>query len=261
MDKKLLAVIATGLLVLFIGCIGEERPTAEQVRDRSLSAMEKVETYAVDTDISMLMGGTETDMMGAQEMRMDIQGSGKIDKKNKRMHMETTMSMFGMAMNMDQYIIGDTQYIEVPMFGWVKNKTPIDVWAVQSESDLMRDAESKLLEDEKVDGRDCYVLEMKPDAEKIFNVIGQQMGSMPTLTPEDLESIQDIKLKGWIAKGDYLVMRMLMDLQMKRENATMNMNMTVRFYDYGKPMEIILPEEAENAKDMESLMEGITLSE
>ncbi|OYT40933.1 MAG: hypothetical protein B6U86_03320 [Candidatus Altiarchaeales archaeon ex4484_43] len=205
MDKKFLAVITVGFLILLIGCIGEEKLTAEQVRDRSQEAMEKVETYAFDMDISMLMKGGE-----------------------------------------------------IPMLGWVKNRTSEDIWSEGSYANLVKDMGVELLDDEKVDGKDCYVLEIKPkDISKIFEVITQQMGSTSTLTAEDLESVKDVGFKEWIAKDTFLVRKMFVNLQMEKDNTAMDMSMTMRFYDYDEPMKIILPEEAEKAIDMESMAGGM----
>ncbi|HDH41608.1 MAG TPA: hypothetical protein ENG12_04305 [Candidatus Altiarchaeales archaeon] len=258
MDKKFLTVIAVGLLLLLTGCIGEERLTAEQVRDRSQEAMESVETYAFDMDISMLMKGGGVGMMGVKEITMTMSGKGKVDEKNKKMHTETTMSMSGMTMEMEQYIIGDTQYLKIPMLGWVKNRTSEDIWDEKNYANLVKDMGVELLDDEKVDGKDCYVLRIKPkDISKIFEAITQQMGSTSTLTAEDLESIKDIGFKEWIAKDTFLVRKMFVNLQMEKDNTKMNMSMTMRFYDYNKPMEIILPEEAEKAIDMESMTGGM----
>ncbi|RLI88646.1 MAG: hypothetical protein DRO62_03345 [Candidatus Altiarchaeales archaeon] len=258
MDKKFLAVITVGFLILLIGCIGEEKLTAEQVRDRSQEAMEKVETYAFDMDISMLMKGGEISMMGAKEITMSMSGKGKVDEKNKKMHAETTMSMSGMTMEMEQYIIGDTQYMKIPMLGWVKNRTSEDIWSEGSYANLVKDMGVELLDDEKVDGKDCYVLEIKPkDISKIFEVITQQMGSTSTLTAEDLESVKDVGFKEWIAKDTFLVRKMFVNLQMEKDNTAMDMSMTMRFYDYDEPMKIILPEEAEKAIDMESMAGGM----
>jgi len=255
MDKKFLTVIAIGFLLLLIGCMGEEKLTAEQVRDRSLATMEKVETYAFDTDISMLMRGSEVDMLGVKEMTMTMSGKGKVDEKNKKMHTEMTMSISGMTMEMEQYIIGNTQYMKMPMLGWVKNRTSDDIWDEGSYTHLVRGIGVNFLDDEKVDGVDCYVLEVEmKDINKIFEVITQQMGSTSTLTAEELESIKGMGFKEWIAKDTFLVTKMFMNLQMEKEGTTMNMNLTMKFYDYGKSMEIVLPEEAESAIDMGSMM-------
>jgi hypothetical protein len=261
MDKKILAAVAIGFLLLLIGCIGEEL-TGEQIRDRSLEAMETVQTYAFNMDIDMIMKGGEANVMGAREVTMNMGGDGKIDQTNKRMQMQMTMSMSGMTMEMEQYVIGDTQYMKVPMVGWVKNRSSAEIWETgdyaRAQNELIKGMEVNRLEDEKVDGVDCYVLEIEvEDIKELFEMMVQQMGSASSLSADELESIKGMAFKEWISKDTYLVTKMFMSIQMEEEGTTMDMSMTMEFYDYNKPMEITLPSEAENAIDMESMMEGM----
>lgn len=266
-NKKILTFVAAGCILLLIGCIGEEKPTiekltAEQVRDNSLEAMQKVDTYAIDVDIDMLMKGGEVSMLGAKEMTMSVQGEGRVDEGNRKMQMKMTMLISGMSMDMEQYIIGDTQYMKIPMLGWVKNRTSEDVWEKQSyaklEGDLMKGVGVKFLEDEKVDGLDCYVLEVEvDDVDKMLEVMSQQMGTATSLNAEEMDSIKGIGFKNWIAKDTFLTKKIFMSLQMEKEGALMDMNMTMKLYDHGNPMEITLPEEAKDAVDMESMREGM----
>jgi hypothetical protein len=261
MDKKILTVFAVGFLLLLIGCIGEEL-TAEQIRDRSLEAMDKVETYAFNMDIDMVMKGGGVNVVDVKEMTMNMKGDGKVDQTNKRMQMEMTMSMSGMTMEMEQYVIGDTQYMKVPMVGWVKNRSSAEIWETgdyaRAQNELIKGMEVKLLEDEEVDGVDCYVLEIEvEDIEEMFEIMIQQMGSATSLSADELESIKGMAFKEWIAKDTYFVTKMFMNLQMEEEGTMVDMSMTMKFYDYNEPMEITLPEEAEDAIDMESMMGGI----
>lgn len=267
MDKKIVAVIAIGLLLFFVGCadVGEKKLTAEQIRDRSVEAMQNVDSYAFDMnmDMTMKVKGDESQMMGMKETKIAMTGNGKTDLENRKMHMEMDMDMLGMKVDMESYIIDNLQYIKMPMFGWVKNKTSADIWDKQNyakfQSDLMRGIEVNKLEDEKVDENDCYVLSMKPDVKKIFELMNQQMGSdASTPDMEDLEAIKGVELREWIAKDNYLVMKMTMNMQMEKGGTLADMDMTMRLYDYNKPMEIVLPKEAESAVDMESIMKSVT---
>ncbi|MBN2015117.1 MAG: hypothetical protein JW778_08050 [Candidatus Altiarchaeota archaeon] len=256
MDKRLLAAVAIGFLLLSLGCTTEEKLTAEQVRDRAVEAMENVETYSFSTDISMLMVGGEMDM-GVSEAEISMDGNGKVDMKNKKMFMDMSMSMMGMSMDMEQYIIDDIQYMKMPFFGWVKNKTSADTWEQQDYAGLSGElmyTQVELLSDEKLDGENCYVLKVDVDLEKMMDVLGKQMGSTSMVSAEDLGSIKEAEIREWVSKDTFLVKKLFMYMNMEEEGSTLDMNMTMTFSDYNKPVDIVLPSEAENAVDMESMM-------
>lgn len=264
MGKKFLMFIAVGFLLLSIGCTTEEMPigeqlTAEQVRDRSIDAMKDVSTYAFDMDLSMIMRGGSANMLGITEMETTINGNGKLDEKNRKMQLDMTMSVMGMTMEMDQYIIDDTQYMKMPMTGWVKNKTSGDIWDKQIyarlEDDSMKSADVRLLDDERVDGEDCYVLDMETeDMEDMLEIITQSMGSTSSLDEDELEGIKIFGFKEWVSKKTFLVKKIVMDIEIEEEGTTMDMSVEMKFSDYNEPIDITLPEEAKDAADMGSMM-------
>ena len=268
MDSKILAIIVIGIVVIAgIGYMmyssSSDEVTAEEIRDKSVEAMVKVDTYAFDMNVGMLMKMNESGFMGINNMEMEIDGKSKVDTKNKKMYMEMDIDMMGMSMGTEIYFIEDMQYMQ--FFGmWMKNETTDDIWDKQNyanqQADLMKSAKVELLDSEEVDGVDCYVLKVTPDVEKMFEM-ASQVGGTSTMPDDMLENISDtiksMELKQWIAKDSYLITKTVMGMQTESEGTSMDMNMTMKMYDYNKPMDIVLPEEAKDAMDMNSMIPEI----
>lgn len=270
MDQRILALTAIGIIsvLIFSCCIGEQKGvlpkeevsppiglTAEQIRDKSVEAMDNVHSYAFDMGIKMSVEE------GQGVTAMDMTGNGRVDIKNKRMYSKIDVGMLGMTMSTETYLIDNMQYIMLPTMGWVKNETEADIWETQdfvkSQRDLMKDIEVKLCGSENVNGVDCYILEMKPDKDEILQLLGQQMGDISGISSTEMsEMIKSIELKEWIAKDTFLVRRTVTDMQMETEGKTLNIEVTLNVYDYNKAMNIELPEEAKNAQDIEDLMKS-----
>jgi len=269
MDKRILALTAMGIIfvLIFSGCMGEQKGvlpkegvsstiglTAEQIRDKSVEAMDNVHSYAFDMDIKI--------SIEEQGMRsMDMTGNGRVDLKNKRMHSKIDVGMMGMTISTETYLIDNMQYIMLPTMGWVKNETEANIWEkenlVKSQKDLMEGIEVKLLGSENINGIDCYIIEMKPNKEEILQLFGQQMGDTSGISSAEIgEMIRSTELKEWIAKDTFLVRRSMADMQMETKGKTLNIEMTIDIYDYNKDMNIELPEEAKNAQDIEDVMKS-----
>ena len=268
MDRKIFVFFAVFLLFVFSGCNNQpvedvqKTLTAEEIRDKSIDAMEKVTSYEFETEmnINAKLKNPETNPIGPSEMNWEIKGTGKFDQKNKKMYMDMTMDMFGMKMNMEQYIIGDTQYIKLPMFGWVKNKTGEDIWSQEyahMEAELMRDVPVILSGTENVNGKECYVLKINPDANDLMELLSRNYQSGVAGNMENMEdAIKSLELKEWIDKDTFLVSRMFMTMDIENENMTMNLMMTMDMHNYNKPVSIELTEDAKNAQDIASLGSG-----
>jgi len=234
---------------------------AEQIRDKSIDAMGEVETYAFN-----VVTRTETETYESSRIT-----KGKTDLKNKKMYMEIkemyagTKSADVIERNTSIYIINNIRYRKIPIFEWVKDKMSTDIWEqnyAKSQIDLMKNSEVKLLDDEKVDERDCYVLEIRYNPENIFETSAQwtleNMAQIPykiNLTVGELgraiaKILKVMEIRAWIAKDTFLIVKIHMEIG----NETGKMSTTMRFYDYNKPVEITLPSEAENAKDIESMV-------
>jgi len=283
----LIAVVALVAVAMFAGCIEEERMSTAEIKEMVLATAENIDTYKFDMDMTQkMLISNETDEM---EMTTLSTGNGVVDNLNKKMKLGMTMTMKmpeeaempdTMEMKMDMYFINNAMYMKMDMgipempVQWTKMEMPggyEESWESQNQIDqqmeLLNVSEMELLEDEKVNDVDCYVLKLTPDIEKYWDIMMKQEGMselMQNLQQNvsfDIgEMIKEMSLKYWIAKDTKFPVKTEMQIKMVMSSEDLNIpeteeefTMTVDqrtdmvFYDYNKPVTIELPKEAESA--------------
>ena len=289
MERKaiagLIAVVAIVAVAMCAGCVEEERVSTAEIKEMVLATAESIDTYKFDMDITQkTLISNET---GEMEMTTLSTGNGVVDNLNKKMKLGMTMEMpekpempEPMEMKMDMYFINNTMYTKMDLgipempAQWTKMEMPEgyeESWESQNQVDqqmeLLNVSEVELLEDEKVNDVDCYVLKLTPDIEKYWDIMMKQEGMselMQNLQQNvsfDIgEMIKEMSLKYWIAKDTKFPMKTEMQIKMVMSSEDLNipeteeeftMTMDQRtdmvFYDYNKPVTIELPKEAESA--------------
>ncbi len=283
----LIAVVALVAVAMFAGCIEEEQMSTAEIKAMVLATAENIDTYKFDLDMTQktLISNETSDM----EIMTISTGKGAADNINEKLMMEMTMTMKmpekaempdTMEMKMDMYFINNTMYTKMDMgipglpTQWTKMEMPEgyeESWESQNQVDqqmeLLKVSEMELLEDEKVNDVDCYVLKLAPDIEKYWDIMMKQEGMselMQNLQQNvsfDIgEMIKEMSLKYWIAKDTKFPMKTEMQIKMVMSSEDLNipeteeeftMTMDQRtdmvFYDYNKPVTIELPKEAESA--------------
>ena len=137
----------------------------------------------------------------------------------------------------------------------------------ESQIELLKTAQINFIGSEKIQGIDCYVFELTPDMDQLWQIALQQaaLGGEEVLPDVPEEFLQDIfrsfSIKQWIAKDTYYLTKAEMDISIglipealgqPEENGelSMNISMDVVAYDYNEPVAIVLPPEAEWAIEM-----------
>jgi hypothetical protein len=268
--------------------------SAQEIANRTLAAYPQVDSVKMDMNMSM-----DVDGVGGDEpfsMSIATSGSAVIDNAARQMQMSMTMSMEAntnaeselgslgdLTMSYDTYIVDDWMYYHVSMIllgdYWMKAPATDDdnVWQNQNQltqqAEFLRDAmEMTRVGEEAVGGVDCYVLEYRPDMEKIMEWLMSQ-GAETGMDMEEFEDMpdaftqmfQDLTIKQWIAKGSYQIMKTAMDMDAELsekdfdpaatsdEAIKMSLHYEVLFYDYNVPVTISLPPEALTAQEATSL--------
>jgi len=270
----------------------------DEIAGLMLNASE-VDTYKFDMNMTMtteMLMGNETNATEPMVMVMDGKGSGVVDNVNKSM-----MMIMGMCMNMsgimgantsentsldmpeticvetEMYVINYTMYMKMDMSAilpnlslWLKEEMTEEDWASEDllgqQMELLNCSNVTLLDDEEVNGVECYVLKIVPD-EKCWEIIMNQsimdqsgMGTEMQNTSDVLnQSLSNITMTEWIAKDTKFVMKSVaaMDMTMNpdtEEEAKVAMDYTMTFYGYNVPVTIVLPPEAEDAIDIGGLL-------
>lgn len=282
----LIAVVAIVAVAMCAGCVEEKRMSTAEIKEMVLATAENTDTYKFDMDMTQkTLISNETD---ETEMTMTSTGSGVMDRTSKKMKLEMMMTMQlpeeaeipeTKEMKMDIYFINNTLYTKmdmgIPMMPaqWTKREMPEEYWESQNQigqqMELLNISKVELLEDEKVNDVDCYVLKLMPDIEKYWETVMKQEGLgelMQSLRQNDSfdigKLIKEMSIKQWIAKDTKFPVKTEVQIKMAMSSADLNipeteeeftMTMDQRtnlvFYDYNKPVTIELPKEAESAAE------------
>jgi len=285
----LIVIVAIVAIAILAGCVDDEQVSVStaEIKEMVLATAGKINTYQFDMDMTQkTLISNET---GETEMAMTSTGNGVVDNINKKMKLEMTMTMElpeeaktpeTTEMKMDMYFINNTMYTKMDMgmpempAQWTKMEMPEgyeELWESQNQIDqqmeLLNVSKVELLEDEKVNDMDCYVLKLTPDIEKYWQTVMKQKGLselMQSLGQNDSfdigKLIKEMSLKYWIAKDTKFPMKTEMHIKMvmssedlnipgteEKFTMTMDQRTNMVFYDYNTPVMIELPEEAESA--------------
>jgi len=209
---------------------------------------------------------------GASTMTGSGTGNGAVDLVNRKLMMEMTSAGnsggietestlsyyfvdYVMYMKMDfmgteQWIKMDFSEMDIPWNTYWKNYDQMEMLtAVLEISDVER------LDDEVVNGVDCYGLKIVPDVDRLVEILMSQLGSV-TGMPQGMQlsdTVKDFTLTFWISKDTNFIMKayeyISVDTSSFQYSASMDMNVevTIMFTEYNDAVNIELPEDAENA--------------
>lgn len=251
----------------------------QEIAINSLTAAEKLSTMKFDMDLNMrfdLGDGDQSHNMSIQEIAT---GAVNIPGKEMLLLMDLNMNIPDQSMqNMtaDMYLTGGWIYMKANMpgagAGWIKMKLTDELWTQQSRMTSMTEFLKSPVNveqsgSENIRGIDCYVLSITPDMKAIYEwMAGQTFAGQSGMDPANLNmspSTGDFKIKEWISKTDYLVVRQQIGIKFNvstgntsttpsgiQNQIAMDMSALLDYYDYGKPVVIQLPPEATNTQEM-----------
>jgi len=250
--------------------------TDQEIAANSISATAKMNSFKFDIDSSMSFTlpteGTTTTM----SMKQTATSAVNISEKQMDIAMNMVMEIPNQGtqnVTAEIYLVDGWMYMKanVPGVGdqWTKMKLTDELWAMQSKFSSMTDflkspVGLESTGSEKINGIDCYVLNVVPDIASLTSWMESQIQSGQTgidLNGLDMSKIlQNFTVKEWIAKDSFLVVKQQIGIKLDMSSLDsgnsiganqmkMEMNVTLTFYDYGKPVIIQLPPEALNAKE------------
>ena len=302
----LVAVVAIAAVMLFPGYAGAVQLTLEEIEalnDTVFANATEIVTYKYDYKFDL--NATLEVLMDNETFEAGMTGnvSGVVDKVNKTMWMAMSIISMNETMNatpetreieMEMYFINNTVYVKmyqgIQELPWMKAEIPEgeeEFWQSQDQLDLQMEllnvSKVELLEDEVVNGVDCYVLKIEPDHEELWEIVMNQMeidlsdfdsqetetGNASGIPYIDLvnQTMMNLSTTVWIAKDRKFPMKTQMTMKKQMTVAfrirsedvpdteevfplltmTMDFEMETIFYDYNEPVSIELPEGAEGA--------------
>jgi len=250
MNKGFFLTITLVLLLFFSACVAEEKPVEKangapsvvDVLNRSESAAQKVETYSFNMQGYMCFTGLGSDVC-LERFSSNFSWNGAVDRKNQLIHDIWAGYYTSTNYSIEAYTSDGVNYANMPGLGWVKNPTPEGFWNRDPIFLLVNlsNATSTLLPDESINGVNYYVVSFKLNPLDEAGLPGHLFFDSPY-------QVRDADIKEWIAKDTFLVKKRVMMLRLvKRQGAVSYINATLDLYDYDKPLNIELTEDAKAA--------------
>ena len=277
--KRLPLLILTVLLILAIplsafGCAGL---TDQQIVSKVIETSNSIKSVKLAMDISENVDITADSQ--SENMSVKETGIASVDNVAKEMMMDATMDMVvpntgKQSMTMDEYLTGGYVYMKADLTGtdqWTKMKIDESQWTNENQLaqqiEFLRSAISvSRLNDETVNGLDCYVFQITPDMSALIKWVQSQSQSNSELKNLNPNMFKTTTLKMWMDKKSLLPQKESIDLTMELtpadigatttkttptfDNMTMTMNGDITYSDYNIPVTIELPAAAENAVEM-----------
>jgi len=266
MRKKILGISLVLVMVLSLAACAKE-PSAQEIVDGVIESFDNIRTYQLDMDVTFDMAGE--DEGEAFEFTQALGYIGAVDVENKQMRLEMTYRSIAetqpeMEQVTEMYLIGNIQYrMQQTEEGteWKKYEVSAESWEEfqqigwgKSQIELLKAAQVEVIGSERVGGIDCYVLEVTPDLEQLWQLSNHlHFDEARDVTEEYLQEIfRSFSVKQWVAKDTYFLMKAEIDIatEFPPEEpgpSTVDIAIVLLCYNYNQPVTIVLPPEAVEA--------------
>jgi len=259
MDKKeknlfysLFLMIA---IIIFLSVfIFQSEPNAEEIKDRFIDSVGNLKSYKFLSNTRIIR--TTENITGVNSTKGNLITTVKIDMSKNKFFIDSSL-VLDTPNNQNSSI---TYYYEDKIFylPWGENKwRSSDLennWYGYSFVErlayfLLEDANLEKLENEKIDGKDCYVLNIKPKFENIH--LNKATGDLLFESSISEESYDNLTMKCWIDKNDFYLKKILVNYDLdissfykNDENITnviQSYDIDIQLYDYNKAITISAP--------------------
>lgn len=248
MSSRKRTLLVTALLTLLVavsGCLGgtngpqgDGTPSAEEIRENTVSAMEDVETATYEMQMTISAGGQDIEM----------NADGAIDRAAKLMRMNLSMDAGFQSLETTQYIKGNTSYMNLDG-QWrtqdVSGQTPGEgFWSnnqFAQQTNALEGATVELNGTETVDGEETYRLDVEADQETVNELLQQQSGATGSLENVDISNVQFTQYVD--TESNYIrKVEMQMDMTVQGQDATATMTMS--YDNFNEDVTIEIPDAA-----------------
>ena len=251
------AAIVVAILVLTAGCLGSfgvsdngdnssdvEGDGVDDVEDSEtisestlLDGIDDVESYQFELEQTMDMAGES----------MEMTAEGAIDEPNEEMRMDVDMGMPGMEM--ESYIVDETMYMQM-MGEWMQSDvSDEEVWAesetLDGQAEIIDDSELEEVGTETIDGAETTVLELDLGEEAIAALEADEAVGMP--------ETDSIEYRLYVDESTGYLHKIETEMTVESMGDTVETEMKMVISDHNEPVDITLPDEAEDAPEVDDL--------
>jgi hypothetical protein len=278
------------LFLILAGCAGNSpgagpsptptpTPAVQDITSRAEAAMQKLNSYQYAINMTLKLTGTLKGQPQNANITASGDGTNDIADKKVQVNLNAAIQSAGqgnMTIPVSFYLVDGWQYIQVslPLAGsqWYKSK--IDMTSLQSQDQagqalqiLKTAVKMTVTGTENIDGVRCYILQISPDLtvlsqwiksfESTTGAAGQQL---PNIDLSKL--VKNLSITADIAQDSYLLKKVdiagtvaataadLGNAGQAGDNLSLDFSQSVKMTQFNQPVVILLPPEAQNAKDI-----------
>jgi hypothetical protein len=238
--------------------------TQEEIREKVLAAIGNIRTYSFTMTLDINLSGQN---QKAINQRTEINGA--MDKTNQKLQISMALSQQaendrakGATSTAEIYVAGENMYVKsgsTASGNWQKQPASAEIWQEQDiisqQKKLLETAEMELAGMATLKDKECYLLELHPDEEVLWESLRQKLPAGQLPEGVDLnEIIREITMQTWIDKGTFLPLRVQesITLVMRPEelgltasegvsSMTTKMNFDLLAFDYNQPLDLKPP--------------------
>jgi hypothetical protein len=262
----LLSLAVISIIAISLGAFGCAGLTDQQIVSKIIDTSNNVKSFKLGMDLSENMGNVSAKEIGTASVNCVT--------KEMLMNINTVMDSTPggtQTDTMDEYLTGGYLYIRENITGtdqWEKIKVDESQWTSEDQltqlTEFLQSATSiSRLDDEEINGLDCYVFQITPDMTEVLKWIQSQSQAtteLPNLNPDVFKSTT---FRLWIDKKSMLPQKENINLTMEiapsdisgttttpNDTITSTMNGDITYTDYNIPVTIELPAAAQNAVEI-----------
>jgi len=262
----LLFMAIISILTISLSAYGCAGLTDQQIVSKIIDTSNNVKSFKLGMDISENTGN-----VSAKET-----GTASVNNVTKEalMNINTVMDSTPggtQTETIDEYLTGGYLYMKENITGtdyWTKTKVDESRWNAEDQLAqqivfLQTATSISRLDDETVNGLDCYVFQITPDMAEVLKWMQSQSQSNTELQNLNPDVFKSTTLKMWIDKKSMLPQKENINLTMEitpseitgttttpDDAITLTMNGDITYTDYNVPVTIELPAAAQNAVEM-----------
>jgi hypothetical protein len=254
-------------------------PAAQDVVSRSVSSMTNLSSYQYAINMTLKLTGT---LKGQpQNINLTASGDGTNDIADKKIQENLsaaiqTSGQGNMTVPVVFYLVDGWQYVQisVPLAGtqWYKSKISMTSLegldqAGQALQILKTAVKETVTGTEEVDNVPCYILQISPDLtvlsqwiKSFESTVGAAGKQLPSIDLSQL--VKNLSITADITQDSYLLKKVniagtaaataadLGNSAQAGDNLSLDFSQSVKMTQFNQPVVILLPPEAQNAKDI-----------
>lgn len=257
-------VVVVALAMLLAGCVGSLSPTddadtedtSEYVEnDELLAAIDETDTYTFEMTQSMEMGG-----------EMTTEATGQVDETNEQFQIRMEMP-FNADEVTEMYLVDGTMYTSFDG-EWVaidledETDDDLDEWggtgSLDDYADLIAEADLERTGTKEIDGVETDVIDVG-----LSDIEGSTLfGSDDVEGVDDVDEyvenwgLEEMTFEVYLDPETDTIYGYTFAMETSGDELSVGFETEMRFSDHGEPVDITLPEEAEDAMDMDDYLES-----